>query len=57
MLPFTALTGAAAPSGDGDCDDDTLNASSANAVPDKATNAHSDKTNDDLFTIFSSVGD
>jgi hypothetical protein len=56
MLPFTVLTGAAAPSDDDDGDDDTLNASSANAVPDKVTNAHSDKTTDDLFTIFSSAG-
>jgi hypothetical protein len=55
MLPFTGLTGAAAPSDD-DGDDDTLNASSANAVPDTARNAHSDKTTDGLFTIFSSAG-
>jgi hypothetical protein len=56
MVPFTTLTGAAAPSDDGDGDDDTLNASSANAVPDKVRNAHNDKTTDDLFTIFSSAG-
>jgi hypothetical protein len=56
MLPFTALAGAAAPSDDADDGDDTLKASSANAVPDKVTNAHSDKTTDDIFTIFSFGG-
>jgi hypothetical protein len=56
MLPFTALTGAAAEPSEDDGDGDTLNASSANAAPDKVTSAHSDKTNDDLFTIFSSAG-
>jgi hypothetical protein len=53
MAPFTALAGAAVPSDADDGDDDTLKASSANAVPDKVTNANRDKTTDDIFTIFS----
>jgi hypothetical protein len=53
ILPLTALTGAAVPSGDDDDEGDTLNASSANALPDKVTKAHSDTTTDDLFTIIS----
>jgi hypothetical protein len=56
MLPLTALAGAAVPSGDDVDAGDTLNASSAKAVPDKVTIANSDKTTDDLFTIGSSGG-
>jgi hypothetical protein len=57
MLPLTALVGAAAvPSGEDVDAGDTLNASSAKAVPDKVTIANSDKTTDDLFTINSYSG-